>query len=93
MPKARKAAKPGAKSGAKSGMRSAAKPSPKAAPGRAKKPETRDRDFCAAARDALKRGEPDAISDTIKKAKNRGRWLSIVAVNGHSPIGRFRELA
>ncbi len=63
MPKARKAAKPGAKSGAKSGMKSAAKPSPKAALGRAKKPATKDRDFCAAARDALKRGEPDAISD------------------------------
>jgi hypothetical protein len=29
--------------------------------------------------------EPDDISDTFKKAKNRGRWLSIVAVNGHSP--------
>jgi hypothetical protein len=33
------------------------------APRRAGKPLDKSSDFCAAARDALKRGEPDAISD------------------------------
>jgi hypothetical protein len=51
MSKARKAAK------------RAAKPGRKAAPSRAKTTATKDADFCAAARDALKRGDPDAISD------------------------------
>jgi hypothetical protein len=41
----------------------AAKPSGKTAPNRMKKAAIKDADFCAAARDALKRGEPDAISD------------------------------
>jgi hypothetical protein len=48
MPKARKSAKRGAK------------PSRKVAANPTKK---KDADFCAAARDALKRGDPDAISD------------------------------
>jgi hypothetical protein len=52
MAKVRKAAKRTAKPGRK--------PLRKAAPRRAK---TNDTDFCAAARDALKRGEPDTISD------------------------------
>jgi hypothetical protein len=43
--------------------RKAAKPSRKPAPSRAKTATAKDADFCAAARDALKRGEPDAISD------------------------------
>jgi hypothetical protein len=51
MAKARKAAK------------RAAKASRQVAPGRAKKTSAKDADFCIAARDALKRGEPDAISD------------------------------
>jgi hypothetical protein len=51
MPKARKAAK------------RAAKPSRKPAPSRTGRSATKNADFCAAARDALKRGEPDAISD------------------------------
>jgi hypothetical protein len=51
MPKARKAAK------------RAIKPSPKSAPSHAKRAATKDADFCVAARAALKRGEPDAISD------------------------------
>src|ERR1700727_2995888 len=37
--------------------------SQKATPNRRKKAAIKDADFCAAARDALKRGEPDAISD------------------------------
>jgi hypothetical protein len=57
MPKVRKAK---AKSAANPGRKPVGKPSPKAAPRRLK---TSDADFCAAARDALKRGEPDAISD------------------------------
>ena len=51
MPKARKAAK------------GAAKPSRVRATRRVSKPAGRGKDFCAVARDALKRGEPDAISD------------------------------
>jgi hypothetical protein len=51
MSKARKAAK------------RAAKPGRKAAPSRAKTAATKDADFCTAVRDALKRGDPDAISD------------------------------
>src|ERR1700758_339599 len=49
MVKARRAAKVAAKS--------------KAPPHRAQKTATKNADFCTAARDALKRGEPDAISD------------------------------
>ena len=51
MPKARKAAN------------RAAKPSRASAPRRVSKPAGRAKDFCAVAHDALKRGEPDAISD------------------------------
>jgi hypothetical protein len=51
MPKARRAAN------------RAAKPSRKPVPSRAGRSATKNADFCAAARDALKRGEPDAISD------------------------------
>jgi hypothetical protein len=51
MPKTRKA------------TRRAAKPSRASAARRVRKPAGRANDFCAAARDALKRGEPDAISD------------------------------
>ena len=51
MPKVRKAAN------------RAAKPSRANAPRRARKPAGKANDFCAVARDALKRGEPDAISD------------------------------
>jgi hypothetical protein len=49
MAKARKAGKAAAKS--------------KSPPRHAKKVAAKDKDFCAAANDALKRGEPDAISD------------------------------
>jgi hypothetical protein len=49
MVKARKGAKPKAKA--------------KAPPRRAKKTAVKNSDFCAAANDALRRGEPDAISD------------------------------
>ncbi len=48
---------------AKTAIKRAAKPSRTAAPSRAKKTARKDADFCATARDALKRGEPDAISD------------------------------
>jgi hypothetical protein len=51
MPKVRKAAK------------HAAKPSRAGAPRRVVKPAGKASDFCTVARDALKRGEPDAISD------------------------------
>ena len=51
MPKTRKA------------TRRAAKPSRASAARRVRKPAGRANDFCAVARDALKRGEPDAISD------------------------------
>src|SRR5581483_1899025 len=59
MPKAvkRKPIKSGAKAGAKSGAKRSAKPR------RAARNIVNPADFCAAARDALKRGEPDAISD------------------------------
>jgi hypothetical protein len=53
MPKVRKAAN------------RAAKPSRANAPRRARKPAGKANDFCAVARDALKRGEPDAISDDL----------------------------
>jgi hypothetical protein len=59
MPKAvkRKAARPGAKRGAKSSAKTNAKSRQPA------HSAINPADFCAAARDALKRGEPDAISD------------------------------
>jgi hypothetical protein len=53
MVKARRAAKVGTKVAAKS----------KTPPRRANKTAAKNADFCAAANDALKRGEPDAISD------------------------------
>jgi hypothetical protein len=61
MPKVRKAAaKSAAKPGRQPRRKPRRKPNLKAAP---RRPKTSDADFCAAARDALKRGEPDAISD------------------------------
>ncbi len=51
MPKVRKA------------TRRAARPSRASAPRDGRKPAAKHHDFCALARDALKRGEPDAISD------------------------------
>ena len=52
MVKARRIARIGTKAAARS-----------KAPHRARKTAVKHSDFCAAARDALKRGEPDAISD------------------------------
>jgi len=46
---------------ARKGAKAAAKA--KVAPRRAKKTAAKNADFCAVANDALKRGEPDAISD------------------------------
>jgi hypothetical protein len=54
-----------ARKAAKRAVRRAAKPSRTAAPSRTKKAATKDADFCATVRDALKRGEPDAISDKV----------------------------